>query len=163
MEEAAQVSGAHWVRRLLLIAVPLVRNGLVAAWLVGYLFCLRDTGMTMLVYPAGHDTLPVRTFTLMANGTPELIAALCILTIASALVPSITRRALRRPSLFSPAVISETGYHVGFGRLSCRFPAHASDRVTLMPTAPSAKDHIRHHVSTISRQPTRVKAKAGRS
>jgi iron(III) transport system permease protein len=87
MEEAAQVSGAHWGRRLLRIVLPLVHKGLVAAWLVGYLFCLRDTGITMLVYPPGHDTLPVRTFTLMANGRPELIAALCLLMVASAVVP----------------------------------------------------------------------------
>lgn len=89
MEESAQVAGAHWGRRLLRIVVPLVRRGLLAAWLVGYVFCLRDTGMTMLVYPPGHDTLPVRTFTLMANGTAELIAALCILMVGAALLPLI--------------------------------------------------------------------------
>lgn len=89
MEEAAQVAGAHWGRRLVGIVVPLVRRGLVAAWLVGYVFCLRDTGMTMLVYPAGHDTLPVRTFTLMANGSAELIAALSILMVTAALLPLI--------------------------------------------------------------------------
>jgi iron(III) transport system permease protein len=87
MEEAAQIAGGRWVRRLLIIVAPLVRNGLVAAWLVGYVFCLRDTGMTMLAYPPGHDTLPVRTFTLMANGAPELIAALCTLMVAAALLP----------------------------------------------------------------------------
>jgi iron(III) transport system permease protein len=87
MEEAAQVAGAQWGRRLLQIVVPLVRRGLFASWLVGYVFCMRDTGMTMLVYPAGGDTLPVRTFTLMANGTQELIAALCILMVAAVLLP----------------------------------------------------------------------------
>jgi iron(III) transport system permease protein len=89
MEEAAQVSGAHWGRRLWGIVLPITHQGLAAAWLVGYLFCLRDTGITMLVYPPGHDTLPVRTFTLMANGRPELIAALCLLMIAAALVPLV--------------------------------------------------------------------------
>jgi iron(III) transport system permease protein len=41
----------------------------------------------MLVYPAGRETLPVRIFTLMANGSPELIAALCIIMIAATLLP----------------------------------------------------------------------------
>ncbi len=99
MEEAAQVSGAHWGRRLLGIVVPLVRKGLAAAWLVGYLFCLRDTGITMLVYPPGHDTLPVRTFTLMANGPPELIAALCLLMIAAAVVPLVILAATFRTTV----------------------------------------------------------------
>ncbi len=89
MEEAAQVSGARWIRRVLRIVIPIVRKGLGAAWLVAFLFCIRDTGITMLVYPPGKDTLPVRTFTLMANGTPELIAALCLLMIAAAVVPLV--------------------------------------------------------------------------
>lgn len=96
MEEAAQLAGARWVRRLLIIVAPLVRNGLVAAWLAGYVFCLRDTGMTMLAYPPGYDTLPVRTFTLMANGSPELIAALCTLMVAAALLPLVVLAAKYR-------------------------------------------------------------------
>jgi iron(III) transport system permease protein len=88
MEEAARVAGAGWYRRMTFIVAPLARRGLFAAWIVGYIFSLRDTGITMLVYPAGHDTLPVRIFTLMANGRPELIAALCMLMIAATLLPA---------------------------------------------------------------------------
>ncbi len=88
MEEAAQVAGAGWLRRISLIVVPLARRGLLISWLVGYIFCLRDTGITMLVYPAGHDTLPVRIFTLMANGSPQLIAALCVVMLTATLIPA---------------------------------------------------------------------------
>jgi iron(III) transport system permease protein len=42
----------------------------------------------MLVYPAGHETLPVRIFTLMANGSPQLIAALCMIMITATLLPA---------------------------------------------------------------------------
>ena len=87
MEEAAQMAGAGWFRTVFLILVPLARNGLMAAWLVGYIFTMRDSSITMMVYPAGYETLPVRIFTLMANGSPELIAALCILMIAATLLP----------------------------------------------------------------------------
>ena len=88
MEEAAQIAGAGWFRRVGLIVAPLARRGLLAGWLVGYIFSLRDTGITMLVYPAGHETLPVRIFTLMANGSPELIAALCMVMITATLLPA---------------------------------------------------------------------------
>lgn len=88
MEEAAQVAGAGWFRRMVFIVAPLARRGLLAAWLVGYIFSLRDTGITMLVYPPGHETLPVRIFTLMANGSPQLIAALCMLMIGATLLPA---------------------------------------------------------------------------
>lgn len=88
MEEAAQVAGAGWFRRVAFIVAPLARRGLTAGWLVGYVFSLRDTGITMLVYPPGHETLPVRIFTLMANGSPELIAALCMVMIIATLLPA---------------------------------------------------------------------------
>ncbi len=87
MEEAALVSGGGWFRSLLLIIAPLARPGLIAGWIVGYVFSLRDTGITMLVYPPGQETLPVRIMTLMANGSPSLIAALCLIMIAITLVP----------------------------------------------------------------------------
>jgi iron(III) transport system permease protein len=87
MEEAAQIVGAGWFRRLAFIVAPLAGRGLVAAWLVGYIFCLRDTGITMIVYPPGQDTLPVRIFTLMANSPPGFIAALCVMMIAATLLP----------------------------------------------------------------------------
>ena len=95
MEDAAQVCGAGWPRRLLLIIAPLASRGLLAGWLVAYVFCLHDVGISMIVYPPGHDTLPVRTFTLMANGAPELIAALCMLMISAALLPLVASSLLK--------------------------------------------------------------------
>lgn len=89
MEEAAASAGAGWTRRLGLIVLPLLKHSLVSGWLIAYIFCLRDTGITMLVYPPGYDTLPVRIFTLMANGAPNLIAAACILMIAATALPLI--------------------------------------------------------------------------
>lgn len=87
MEEAAQVVGARWCRRTALITAPLARRGLLLGWLVGYIFCLRDTGISMMVYPPGHDTFPVRIFTLMANGKADLIAALCVIMVIATLLP----------------------------------------------------------------------------
>jgi len=69
------------------VVAPLARRGLIAAWLIAYIFCLRDIGISMVVYPPGSDTLPVRILTLMANGAPSLIAALCIILILVTLLP----------------------------------------------------------------------------
>lgn len=88
MEEVAQIAGGSWFRRMTRIILPLARRGLIVGWVTGYIFSLRDTAITMLVYPPGHDTLPVRIFTLMANGAPELIAALCIIMIAALFLPA---------------------------------------------------------------------------
>ena len=89
MEEAARTAGAGWFRRVSLIVAPMAGRGLAAGWLVGYIFCFRDMGITMMVYPPGHDTFPVRIFTLMANGAPSLIAALCVIMIAATILPLV--------------------------------------------------------------------------
>ena len=87
VNDAAKLSGAGWIRTITFITAPLSAKGIAVAWIAGYLFSLRDTTITMMVYPPGHDTLPVRILTLMANGQPEIIAALCIIMIAAATIP----------------------------------------------------------------------------
>ncbi len=89
MEEAAQVAGAGWLRRFVRIVIPLSWKGIVGAWLISFIFCLRDTGISMMVYPPGHDTLPVRIFTLMANGSTGLISSLCLLMCVATMVPLV--------------------------------------------------------------------------
>ncbi len=87
MEEAGQIAGGSWFRRLFNILIPLSKKGMAATWLVGFIFCLRDLGITMIVHPPAHDTLPVRIFTLMANSPEHEIAALCLIMILIILIP----------------------------------------------------------------------------
>ena len=87
LEEAAQLVGVPWLSRLWHIVVPVATPGLIAAWVIGFIFCVRDLGASMLVYPPGTDTLAVRILTLMANGAPGLIATLCLMLIAVTLIP----------------------------------------------------------------------------
>ncbi|MBI4377470.1 MAG: iron ABC transporter permease [Nitrospinae bacterium] len=87
MEESAQIVGAGWFRRLFFILIPLSKRGLISAWLVGFIFCLKDLDITMMVYPPAHDTLPVRIFTLMANSPERVIASLCIIMVIITLLP----------------------------------------------------------------------------
>ena len=44
MEESAQVAGASWIRRIVRIVVPLSGRGLLAAWLLAYVFLLARLG-----------------------------------------------------------------------------------------------------------------------
>jgi hypothetical protein len=43
--------------------------------------------LPLLLAPPGQDTLTSRTLTLAANAPPGLIAGLCVLTLALALLP----------------------------------------------------------------------------
>lgn len=87
LEDASRLSGAGWLMTIRYIVAPLASRGLLAAWLIGYVFSLRDVGISFVVYPPGSDTLPIRILTLMANGAPSLIAALCVVLIAITMAP----------------------------------------------------------------------------
>jgi iron(III) transport system permease protein len=87
LEEAAEVAGAGWFRRVFGILTPLARPALLVSWAITFVFCLRDVALPLLLAPPGRDTLTARTMTLMANGSSELIAALCLLAVLLALLP----------------------------------------------------------------------------
>lgn len=81
-EEAAAASGAHFGRRLLRIVLPVHLRGVVFAWLLALVFCLRDLETVVLFYPPGREPLTVRIFTLEANGPPGVVAGLSLLHVA---------------------------------------------------------------------------------
>ena len=85
--ESAQLLGASWYQILYTILVPLLKESLIIAWIVGFIFSLRESTITMLVAPAGASTLPTYILTQMANGKASTIATLCLLMVATLLVP----------------------------------------------------------------------------
>ena len=50
LEEAAWLSGAGWLITLRRIVTPLASRGLFVAWLISYVFSLRDVAMSIVVY-----------------------------------------------------------------------------------------------------------------
>jgi len=87
MLEAAQVSGAGWFSVLRYILFPQSKKMLLAVFIVSFIFSFRESTITMLVYPPGYETLPVYIVTQMANGKPEMIAALCAIMVLSIVLP----------------------------------------------------------------------------
>ena len=82
LEDAAATAGAGAVRRLKQIVLPLNARGVLAGWLLAFVFCLRDLETAVLFYPAGREPLTVRLFTLEANGRPPVVAALALAQVA---------------------------------------------------------------------------------
>ncbi len=81
LDEAARVFGVRVIKRILFIQVPLSKMGILASWMISFIFCFRDTDLVMPLYPPGLEPVTVRTFTLMANGRSDMIAALCTMTM----------------------------------------------------------------------------------
>ncbi|MEE8525441.1 MAG: iron ABC transporter permease [Thermoanaerobaculia bacterium] len=81
LEEAGQVAGAGFGRRLISLVIPLHWRGLVLAFVLTFVFCFRDLDMVILFYPPGREPLMVRIFTLEANGPSEIVAALAMVQV----------------------------------------------------------------------------------
>ena len=82
LEEAAATSGAGYLRRLVGIVVRVHVRAIGGVWLLSAVFCLRDLETAVVYYPPGRETLPVRIFTVEANGPPGTVAALAIVHVA---------------------------------------------------------------------------------
>jgi iron(III) transport system permease protein len=96
-EHLAAVVGAGYARRLFRIVLPLHRLGLAGAWLLALVFCLRDLETAVLFYPPGREPLPVRIFTLEANGPENVVAALAVVQVAlTAIIVAAGAALLRR-------------------------------------------------------------------
>jgi iron(III) transport system permease protein len=81
-EEAAAAAGARFGRRRFALLLPLHARAIAGAWLLAFVFCLRDLESAALYYPPGSESLPVRIFTLEANGPPAVVAALACIQVA---------------------------------------------------------------------------------
>ncbi len=86
-EEAAEVAGGSWPRTFAQILLPNMRPGVVAAWLVSFIFAVGELGTTILVAPPGESTLPVRIYTLVANSPSSEVAALALMEVGIILIP----------------------------------------------------------------------------
>jgi len=81
VEEAARLAGVRWERVLFRVLVPLCRPALAGAWFLAFVFCLRDLDLAVTIYPPGAETLPVRVYTLMANSSEAVTAALSLVMV----------------------------------------------------------------------------------
>lgn len=86
-EEAAVVAGASWPRTFCRIVLPQMFTGLLAAWVVAFIFAIGEIGATALVAPPGESTLPVRVYTLIANTPASKLAALALAQVIIVFLP----------------------------------------------------------------------------
>ena len=92
MEEAARVAGASWARSIASITAPLLKSGLVAAWMIVFAVTLRELSMAILLYVPGTETLPVAIYSFIDNGTFEVAAAVSVALIALSIASMLVLR-----------------------------------------------------------------------
>jgi iron(III) transport system permease protein len=67
LEEAAWCSGARWTTSSRKILVPLLKTSLISAWLLGFLFAMRELGASVMLFTLSSQTIGVQLLSAFAN------------------------------------------------------------------------------------------------
>jgi iron(III) transport system permease protein len=89
LEEAARSLGRRPAMALLSVTVPLIFPGLLAGAALVFLTSLKELPATLLLRPAGFDTLTVRVWIAAADGVYTQAAPAALLLIVCAALPLI--------------------------------------------------------------------------
>lgn len=87
LEEAARSCGHSPWGVLRRVTLPLIVSGLVAGWALVFLSALKELPATLLLRPAGFDTLAVRVWIEASEGFYTRAAPAAVLLVLSAVVP----------------------------------------------------------------------------
>jgi len=102
LEEAGALAGVPFRRRFARIVLPLVRRGLVAGWILGFAFSMRELD-TMVLIPEGNATLPFRVFNEIHFGRDPEIAAISLILVFLIALPLLLHGLLARRRLEIPS------------------------------------------------------------
>ncbi|MFQ5893182.1 MAG: ABC transporter permease [Nitrospinota bacterium] len=81
LEEAARGLGRGPLRTFWEVTLPLIRPGLMGGWVLVFILSMRELAATLIVRPAGFDTLPVRIWIYTMDIGPDPRAAALALTL----------------------------------------------------------------------------------
>jgi iron(III) transport system permease protein len=102
LEESAQMCGASWSYRLRTVTMPLLRPGLIAAWLLLFIASVRELGASILLMGPNSKVITPAIVESWFSTSTELTAAMALLqtlavAIALVLLFTVARRAMQHP------------------------------------------------------------------
>jgi iron(III) transport system permease protein len=86
LEEAAQMSGAAFLRRLRTILLPLLAPSVAAGAILVFLTALNELTLSILLWSSGNETLGIVVFSLEQGGDNLSAAALAVLTVVATIL-----------------------------------------------------------------------------
>jgi iron(III) transport system permease protein len=87
VEDAAMTLGRPAWRATIEVVLPIIAPGMLTGWVLVFLTALKELPATLLLRPAGFDTLPVRIWIQSSEGIFTLAAPAALLLIACSAVP----------------------------------------------------------------------------
>ncbi|MEO7744290.1 MAG: iron ABC transporter permease [Usitatibacter sp.] len=100
LEEAGRIFGASRLRTLVDITAPLIRNGVIATWILIFIGSIRELSATILLFTAKTKTISVTMFDLRESNDwgPIAVLSITMLAITFAMVAAINYFTDRRSS-----------------------------------------------------------------
>lgn len=89
LEESARMSGAGWLTTVWRIYWPLLRPGLVAAWLLLFITFMREVSMSLLLARSGTETLSTALWSLLTYDPTGASSAFTVVQVAMILLVAV--------------------------------------------------------------------------
>jgi len=84
IEQAGRIHGAGPLENLWRVVLPMMKGGMISAWVLVFIDVLKELPATLLLRPVGFDTLPVRIWIEASEEMLELAAPAALMLIISA-------------------------------------------------------------------------------
>jgi len=86
IEEVAQIQAIGFYTILQKILIPLIMPALFVAFIISFIFCLGELGTTIMIYPPGIESMPIKVFTIMANAPQSLTSSMTLIVFSVTLL-----------------------------------------------------------------------------
>ncbi len=86
LEECARVCGASWGYQMRTVTLPLLRPGILAAWLLIFMACVRELGVSVFLMGPNAKVIAPSIVSAFASSGTELTAAMALIQTASVVV-----------------------------------------------------------------------------
>jgi iron(III) transport system permease protein len=89
LEECARVCGASWGYQMCTVTLPLLRPGILAAWLLIFMACVRELGVSVFLMGPNAKVIAPSIVSAFASSGTELTAAMALIQTASVVLALI--------------------------------------------------------------------------
>ena len=85
VEQAGRIHGAGPLQNLWRVILPMIRNGMITAWVLVFIDVLKELPATLVLRPVGFDTLPIRIWIEASEEMLELAAPAALMLVLGTL------------------------------------------------------------------------------
>jgi iron(III) transport system permease protein len=86
LEECARVCGASWLYQMRTVTLPLLKPGILAAWLLIFMACVRELGTSVFLMGPNAKVIAPSIVAAFASSGTELTAAMALIQTATVVV-----------------------------------------------------------------------------